>query len=251
MTSVDTEADAAAWRPALRASLEGLRAAQKPPRGVSAYSLLVNRPAGRWVAAVALRLGLSPNQLSVCSGVLSLAAALALAVLPPSIVTGVAAAAARVRGFVLDSADGQLARFTRRCSRAGEWLDHMIDCAIKLALHAAVLVAWVKLESEGRLAGGASSLLLPLAFQFVAVLLFFGGTLRVKLKPEEQQRPPTFPLPHWLRPVLMIPVDHGMLCAAMVLWHWLPAFMTAYGVMFVANAAYLCVFVTIWFRQLR
>lgn len=234
----------------IRTAHQDLRSAQKPPRGVSAYSLFVNRPAGRWVAAAALRYGVSPNQLSLLSGLFSLCAVLAIAVPEPSAATGLVAAVALLAGFVLDSADGQLARYTHRCTRAGEWLDHMVDCATKLALHGAILVAWVKLEVAGLLVGGASTLLLPLCFQFVAVLVFFGGTLRIKLEPERQERPPTISVPTPIRPLLMLPVDHGILCGAMVLWQWQAGFMAVYALMCAATAVYLGVFAVIWFRQL-
>ena len=37
--------------PTYRESLQALRSAQKPPRGVSLYSIYVNRPVGRRIAA--------------------------------------------------------------------------------------------------------------------------------------------------------------------------------------------------------
>lgn len=225
-----------------RRSLDDLRTAQKPPRGVSVYSIHVNRPAGRLLAAAADVLGLRPNQVTALSGTFSLAAVALLALARPSAAVGLLVGGALVLGFALDSADGQLARLHRSGSRSGEWFDHVLDCAVKLLLHAGVLIAWYRFtDAEGLL-------LLPLAFQVVAMLLFFGGILVEQLRPPGQPRPAA-PSGH-LRSVLLLPVDNGVLCCAFLLWGAQGLFEVVYALLFVAHVLYLGAFLRAWYREL-
>jgi phosphatidylglycerophosphate synthase len=226
-----------------RRSLDDLRAAQKPPRGVSVYSTHVNRPAGRLLAASADVLGLRPNQVTALSGLFSLAAVLLLVLVEPSAGTGLAVGAALVVGFMLDSADGQLARLHRSGSRAGEWFDHVLDCAVKLLLHAGVLVAWYRFRPDDD-----ARLLLPLAFQVVAVLMFFAGVLVEQLRPAGQPRPAA--PPGRLRSLLLLPVDNGVLCCTFLLWGAPRVFEVVYAVLFVAHLLYLGAFFRAWYREL-
>ncbi|RBL82322.1 CDP-alcohol phosphatidyltransferase, partial [Streptomyces cavourensis] len=53
--------------------LRELRGAQKSAKGVSLYSRYVNRPAGRVLAAGAYRAGLTPNQVTLISGLFTYA----------------------------------------------------------------------------------------------------------------------------------------------------------------------------------
>lgn len=162
-----------------------LRGAQKTAKGVSLYSRYVNRPLGRVLAAAAYRAGLTPNQVTGVSAVFSFAAVAAVALARPSWPLALAVYAGLVLGFAFDSADGQLARLRAESSPAGEWLDHVVDCAKITALHAAVLISFhrfFELPSDGWL-------LVPLVFQSAAVLIFFGGLLTDKLKPKSPPRP--------------------------------------------------------------
>ena len=52
-------------------NLTALKRAQKPSRGTAAYSRLVNRPVGRLVAAAVHTYGLTPNQATASSAMLS------------------------------------------------------------------------------------------------------------------------------------------------------------------------------------
>lgn len=226
-----------------RGTLEELRGAQKPPRGVSLYSLRVNRPVGRYLAAGAHVLGLRPNHVTALSGVCSLTAVALLATVRPSLPLGLAVGLALVLGFALDSADGQLARLRPAAGRSGEWLDHMLDCLVKLVLHAAVLIGWYRFLHTHLL------LLLPLGFQLVAVLLFFGGILVEKLR--SPGLPRSAAGSGLLRSVLLLPVDNGTLCCAFLLWGAAGLFEVAYAVLFVAHLLYLLGFSRIWFRELR
>jgi hypothetical protein len=227
-----------------------LRDAQKTAKGVSLYSRYVNRPFGRVLAAAAYRIGLTPNQVTLVSALFSGAAIAALALGRPSWPLAVAVWAGLVVGFAFDSADGQLARLLGAGSPAGEWLDHVVDCAKITAVHAAVLITFYRhfgLPGDGWL-------LLPLGFQLAAVMIFFGGLLTDKLTPK-QPRPapgsPGAPAPSRLRAVALLPVDYGVFCLVFLLLGSERAFRIGYLALFAVHALFLAAFLTKWFRELR
>jgi hypothetical protein len=242
-------------------ALRRLRDAQKSAKGVSLYSRYVNRPAGRLLAAAAYRARLTPNQVTLLSAAASATGIAALATITPSWPLAGAVYAALAVGFALDSADGQLARLLDAGGPAGEWLDHVVDCAKITALHAAVLIAFYR---HFDLPGDAW-LLLPLGFQLTAVLIFFGGLLTDKLNPKPQAhltpQPQQPPHPHpqleppappsRVRAVALLPVDYGVFCALFLLLGSSTAFRWAYLALFAAHAAFLAAFLTKWFRELR
>ena len=153
-----------------RLDLEALGRAQKPSRGTAAYSRLVNRPAGRRVAAAADVLGLTPNAVTAVSALLSGTGLALLVGLQPSWWLGVAVSLLLAAGYVFDSADGQLARLRGGGSLAGEYLDHTVDCVKTCLFHLAVLVSWYRFPH----ADDRAWLLLPIAFLVVDMLSFFG-----------------------------------------------------------------------------
>lgn len=186
----------------------------------------------------------TPHQVTLLSGVCSLGVIALMACLHPSVGLGIVVALGLLLGFALDSADGQLARLTRTSSPAGEWLDHVIDCAVKLALHSAVLVAWYRRDQP------ALMLLIPLGFQFVAVLIFFGGTLVPKLQKSVGERPPGA-VGRRTSSVLLLAVDHGVVCSSFLLWGWQDGFATVYSVLFAMQTVFLAAFFRIWFTSLH
>ncbi|TQN35774.1 CDP-alcohol phosphatidyltransferase family protein [Kocuria rosea] len=139
MSTTDTAAPR--HRPSYEEALAGLRAAQKPGQGVPAYTRWVNRPLARYAAARAAAAGLTPNGVTALSAVLSAAGLVVLVAAPPTPATGVVVALLLAAGYVLDSADGQVARLTGTGSPAGEWLDHVVDSIRTPALHLAVAAA--------------------------------------------------------------------------------------------------------------
>ena len=227
------------------AALRALREAQKTPKGVSLYSRWVNRPAGRVLAAGAYRAGFSPHGVTMLSAVFSFAGIAAVAVFPPSWGLAVAVYTALAVGFALDSADGQLARLRGESSAAGEWLDHVVDCAKITSLHTAVLVAFYRFLDLP----GPGWLLLPLGFQLAAVVLFFGGLLTGKLTP------PAAPgalraAPSTLRAVTLLPVDYGVFCGVFLLLGSETAFRYGYAAFCAVHVAFLAAFLVKWFREL-
>ncbi|SER38351.1 CDP-alcohol phosphatidyltransferase family protein [Streptomyces qinglanensis] len=236
--------EAAAFGSALRR----LQAAQKTAKGVSLYSRYLNRPLGRVFAAAAYRAGLSPNQVTLLSAGCSFAGVAGVALVRPTWALGVAVWAALFVGFALDSADGQLARLRGGGSPAGEWLDHVVDCAKITALHSAVLVSFYRFADLPH----ESWLLLPLGFQLVAVLIFFGGLLTDKLRtrPDRTGPEPDTAGPSTPRAVALLPVDHGVFCAVFLLLGAPELFRAGYAVLFACYALFLAAFAVKWFREL-
>jgi len=228
-------------------ALRSLAGAQKRARGVSLYSRYVNRPLGRVFAAAAATAGLSPNAVTVVSALLTGAGLAVLIAAPPSWATGVGVALLLVLGFALDSADGQVARLTGRGSMAGEWLDHVVDAAKMVGVHAAVLIA---AERHDLLSGAARAV--PLAYLLVAVVLFSGMTQFELLMRTREQPLPASPQasPSTIRAVALLPADYGILALAFLAWGAGPAFFVIYALLGVATALIAGGLLTKWFRTL-
>ncbi|GAA3533727.1 CDP-alcohol phosphatidyltransferase [Aeromicrobium flavum] len=231
-----------------RTGLHALRSAQKPARGTAAYSRHVNRPAGRLVAAWMNSLGLTPNQATVVSALLSGAGIAVLALVDPTWWSGVLVAVLLAAGYVMDSVDGQLARLRGGGSKAGEWLDHTIDCFKTLGLHLAVAVCWFRffdLPSDGWL-------LVPLGFTLVAAATYFGLILMPTLRPPAAPvDPASLPAEHPVRRFLILPTDYGLQCWVFVLLGWEAGFRVAWTLVLAACAAMLALALVKWWRELR
>ncbi|MGW7018909.1 CDP-alcohol phosphatidyltransferase family protein [Streptomyces decoyicus] len=227
-----------------------LSAAQKSAKGVSLYSRYVNRPAGRVLAAAGYTLKLTPNQVTMISAVFTFAGVVMIATLRPSPAVAAGIFAALVLGFALDSADGQLARLTGNGSAAGEWLDHVVDCAKMLALHMAVLLSFYRHFgfSDPRY------LLIPVAFQFAAVMVFFGGILTEQLKRADRLKsgagPASAAPASTLRSVALLPVDYGVFCAIFLVFGSREVFMVLYCTLFAAHVLFMVAFLVKWYREL-
>lgn len=229
-----------------REVVDRLATAQKSNRGAPGYSRWVNRPVGRHIAAVAYRVGATPNQVTAVSALLSAAAIALIAAVPPVPVLGFAVAVLLAAGFAFDSADGQLARLTGTGSPAGEWLDHVVDCWKTVSLHLAVLVAWYRFSDLG-----TGWLLVPLGFTIVATVFFFAIILAEQLRrragvPDETAQT-TAPV---LRSLLVLPADYGLMCVAFALLGFPTAFAWLYGALFACNALILLAALRRWHRRL-
>lgn len=225
-----------------------LASAQKTVKGAPAYSRFVNRPLGRRFAAAAYLMGLTPNVVTVVSGIFSFIGIGLIALVAPSWWSGLAVTAALVIGYALDAADGQLARLRGGGSHAGEWLDHMVDAAKISGLHLAVLIAAFRFFDLP-----TPWLLVPLLFVLVANVSFFGMILNDLLRGrftartgEAVVRTP----PSTLRSLLVIPTDYGLLCLLFLLLGAPLVFFGAYTVVFVANAGFLALAAVKWYRDM-
>ena len=228
-----------------RTHLQALGQAQKPSLNTAAYSRLVNRPAGRVVAAAAHTFGATPNQVTALSATLSAAGLAVLALVEPRWWTGVVVAVLLAAGYVLDSSDGQLARLRGGGSRSGEWLDHTIDCFKTAGLHLAVLVSCYRFGPDAD-----GWLLVPLGFEVVAVVTYFGLILMPTLRPASSGSPSTDrenPLRKWA----LLPMDYGAQCWMFVLLGFGMLFWWTYALVFACNAAALAVALRKWWRELR
>lgn len=157
-----------------RDNLTALGAAQKPGGGVPAYLRWVNRPLGRRAAAWGDTVGMTPNRMTAVSAVVSLAGIVVLAgVAHPA--AGLGAALLLLIGYVLDSADGQLARLQRRGGPAGEWLDHVVDGIRAPLVHIAVVVHVQRTDQPSWVA------LVALAFSVLVSAWFLSQLLAEKL----------------------------------------------------------------------
>ncbi|MDX2377465.1 CDP-alcohol phosphatidyltransferase family protein [Microbacterium sp. LRZ72] len=230
------------------ASYRRLGAAQKGhARGAPGYSVYVNRRLGRVFAAAAHRAGLTPNQVTLISAAHTLAAVVLLLAAPAVWWNGVLVAALMALGYAWDSADGQLARLRGGGSLAGEWLDHYVD-AVKIAvLHLAVLVAlWLHTDLRD-----SAWLVLPLLYSVVSVVSFFGMLLNDLLKGKKgvasthARGGGTF-----VRSMVLLPTDFGVLCLVFALWGWTAGFLAVYGALLVLNAAFLLLASAKWFREI-
>lgn len=229
-----------------QSAVRDLAAGQKSARGVSFYSRWVNRPAGRRLAAASHVLGLTPNQVSLISAAVTGAGICVIAMVPPSWAAGAVIALLLVLGFMLDAADGQLARLRGTSSLAGEWLDHFLDAAKMVAVHGAVLIGWYRYFDVPH-----ALLLVPLAFQLAAVCTFSGGTIAALLRRTPAAAPAPPAAPSNLRAVLLLPADYGMLCLAFLLYGSQGLFVPAYAALGAIHWAFLALFTVKWFKELR
>jgi phosphatidylglycerophosphate synthase len=232
-------------------TLRRLSSAQKPPAaGSPAYSRLVNRRLGRYLAALAYQLRLTPNQVTAVSALFSLAGIVLVATVEPGWPMAIAVTLALVLGYALDSADGQLARLRGGGSTSGEWLDHMVDCAKIVALHGAVLISFYRFFDLD----SAALLLIPLGYLLVETVSFFGMTLNDLLKrahyASRGSRPPAVERPSMVRSLVVVPTDYGVLCLAFLLLGAEHAFLIVYTLLFVANALFILAASVKWFRDM-
>ena len=219
-----------------------LKSAQKSATGAPAYSVYVNRPLGRVLAAASYRAGLLPDQVTYLSAVCSAVGIVALALLPPSWPLALAVSAALVLGYALDAADGQLARLRGGGSPVGEWLDHMIDSAKISALHLAVLVtAYRHFDFAPRL-----WLLVPIFFAVVAAVHFFGMILVDQLRRSYRVERPSQSESGPLRSLLKIPTDYGVLCLVFLLLGAPSIFFAVYTFLALASTGYLFLVLRKW-----
>ena len=231
----------------VRQVVAALANAQKSNRNAPAYSRWVNRPIGRVFAAVAFKLGLTPNQVTMLSAIFTFSGVGVVAAGSPAL--GWLVALLLVIGYALDSADGQLARLRGGGSASGEWLDHFFDALKAASLHVAVAIMWWR--NLGSFPEW--SLLVPLAFTIVASVYFFGMVLTEILL--RRAGPAATTAPGGERaPVLMSLIalvnDYGLICVSMFLMPWFDAWRWVYAVLMVGNLLLLAIQSLRWYRRI-
>lgn len=227
--------------------LGGTRArVQKPNNGAPLYSRLVNRPLGWRLALIARALGISPNQVTLVSAACTTAALVILALTPPHPLLGLAVGALLVLGYAWDSADGQLARLLGAGSPRGEWLDHMVDAAKVASLHLVVAIHLYRFSDVS-----PATLLLPLGYSVVAVVLFFGMILTDFLRRAhdlDKERAQT--TNSMWRSVAVLPTDYGLLCVLFFTVGVTGLFLPLYALVFVLTIPLLVAALVRWWRLL-
>jgi hypothetical protein len=120
---------------------------------------------------------------------------------------------------------------------------------VKIAsLHLAVLVAlWLHTPYRD-----TPWLLVPLLFSIVGVVTFFGMLLNDLLKGKKgvasthARGGGTF-----VRSMILVPTDYGLLCLLFALWGATAVFLWAYAALMVLNAVFLVLAAAKWFREIR
>lgn len=230
-----------------RAAHRRLRTAQKPSRGISFYSRYVNRPVGRVLASVAYVAGLTPNAVTLISAAVTAVAYGLITLVHPSIVVGLGCYLLAMVGFALDSADGQLARLRGGGSPTGEWLDHIADCAKMVGIHSAVIIALYRFFDVS-----VAVLTVGVAFQLLAVVMFFAGILTEQLHrqhPAVAVRPAREP--STMRALALVPVDYGVFCIVLAVLGWRAGFIGLYCTLFAAQAIVFPAMLMHWWRELQ
>ena len=215
------------------AALAGLRLAQKPGGGVPAYTRWVNRRLARFAAAAAYTVGLSPNAVTGISAIVSLAGLVLVVALPATPWVGLAVGTLLALGYVLDSADGQVARLGRRGSPAGEWLDHVVDAIRTPAIHLAVAIAMSVAPAGSRVVAGVA----------IAYALLSSGQFMSQILSEQLSgaRAPASDTAGRVQSFALLPTDMGTLCVIFLAWGFPTAFAWLYVALFVVNALHAMV----------
>ena len=172
-----------AGSPTIAENIRALSRAQKSKAGAPLYSRIINRPAGRVLAAIAHRLGATPDQVTVLSALCTYSGIALIALWRPTVV----------------SAGG---------SKAGEWLDHVADVIKLSTIHGAIAISLFRFAELP-----PSVLLIPLAFGAVQNIHFFSYILTYQLRyhggtplAKDESRPGI------LKSVLSAPTDYGLMC---------------------------------------
>jgi len=224
-----------------------LSQAQKPSAGTPAYSRFVNRRIGRVIAATAFLAGRTPNQVSITSGLFSLAGIVLVATVRPSFGLALAVTVLLVLGYGLDSADGQLARLRGGGSPLGEWLDHMIDSIKIVLLHSAVLISFYRFDAFSN----ELVLLIPLAYLCLSSVLFFGLILIDQLRRGHGgAQKPNVRGDSVLKSLLIAPTDYGVLCLVFLAFGAPSLFAGLYGALLAINLLFLAAAVAKWYREM-
>jgi len=228
-------------------SYRSLAQAQKTSRGTPLYTLLVNRPAGRALAAISPK-WITPDHLTSVSGILSIGAIAVLALLAVSGPIVALVPLLLLAGYAFDSADGQLARLRGGGSLRGEWLDHILDCGKTVLLHLGTY--WFLVRTQTAAPGLA--LLIAGSFLLASMMIFFAGILFQQL--ERSVASPIIPRSSRsgrLRAMFMLPADNGILCLSYVLLFWNDLFLWSYTLLAIANLTFMAAFLITWSKRLQ
>lgn len=226
-----------------------LAGAQKSTASVPAYLRFVNRKAGGFLAALGYAVRLTPTQVTLLSAACSFLGIALLVLIDASTINGVAISLLLLLGYALDSADGQLARVRGGGTKAGEWLDHVVDIAKITSLHSAVAISLLRYFGFDSLWPVA----IPVVFLVANVTQFFGMMLRDKLTPggtKQQSAGVAEQSSSMLVAWVLLPLDHGTLCLALLVLGAHTQFLWCYGFLGLCTAAFAVRSLSRAYRQL-
>jgi phosphatidylglycerophosphate synthase len=106
-------------------------------------------PYSRYLARWCARVGITPNQVTSASMAVAVAAALAFA--QGGLALAVVGAVLLQASFTLDCVDGQLARYARRFSAFGAWLDSVFDRGKEYVVFAGLAVGGIRAGDDASL----------------------------------------------------------------------------------------------------
>lgn len=212
------------WRQRLRGASRG---------GDGWLSTTLIRPMSRRVTRVALRLGVTPNLVSLTSLLIGLVAA--ALILTDNRWAWVASAVLLQVALVVDCVDGEIARFTRRFSPFGAWLDGVGDRVKEYSVFAALAVVATWHGQSGWLVGLTAMAMVSLRhledYAYVDRLrpLRASRPVRLPLTEPSDGGPAgartTLPEPpgsravavHWLKKVIHVPIAERYLLISVTL----------------------------------
>ena len=229
----------------IRDRYASLSKAQKVPKGVPAYTLWVNRRAGRWVAAAAPS-WLTPNGITLLGAAFTYGALIGLWFVPVGAAWGTLIGVLLVIGFILDSADGQLSRLRGGGTPLGEWLDHVLDAGRIALLHISVAAYMI------RVGWPLESLAWVAVFLVTATLVYAGGLLVDKVRSSGTTAPRSTVMTRSVavRAFILLPVDYGVTCLVFLLVPLFDLFLWAYVVLAVLSVLLCVVYMAKWIREL-
>lgn len=230
-----------------------LKNGQKRSQGVPLYTLYLNRPVGRMIAAASPS-WVTPNILTYIGSLLTYLAIFFLMFFAENgntvwLIIGVSLTV----GFFFDSADGQLARLRNQGSLSGEWLDHVLDGGRIVFLHVATL--WFLVRNQ--VAEPTVIVAVCAIFAVAAAAVFFAGMLFDQLLPGNKSKNSEEGLDRGsrrrmlVRSTVMLPVDYGVLCLAYALVPWAGLFFIIYVILAAAKVTTTSMLLGKWFGALR
>lgn len=182
---------------------------------------------------------------TVISMVVSGAGMAVLIAIERSWITGILAAVLLAAGFVLDSADGQLARLSGKGGPAGEWFDHVADAIRTPALHLSVAI--------GLHISGSSPLWVVVAMIFAVMS---SGQFMSQILAEQLRKNSGSPAPApvgsgKIQSWILLPTDTGTMCWVFVIWGFIGGFEVIYSLLCAITIAHSAISLRRRFTQLR
>ncbi len=127
----------------IKNNYNSLSRSQKKGAGTPAYTRFINRFLGRLIASFLAEFNISPNTISVVSGLITISSFILFLIIPTiTFWHSLILVLLLYFGYALDSADGQLARLLKKQSKHGDWLDHTFD-AVKIPLSQGVAAFYI------------------------------------------------------------------------------------------------------------